>query len=201
MLITIPEPERIGETRPERKDIPHFDGLLLDQRFALHTEIRKHFIREHLLVQRPTTLFSTIPLEDLPVHTAELKARLAGGATLDDILPEAFALVREASKRTRGQRHYDVQIIGGYALHRGRIAEMKTGEGKTLVATLAVYLNALAGKGAHVVTVNDFLARRDATWMGQIYDALGLTIGVVNSQNVSYMYDRTAGPDRCYRQR
>jgi preprotein translocase subunit SecA len=140
--------------------------------------------------------FLNVPIEDFPKITAEFKARLTAGQTLDDILPEAFALVREASKRTRGQRHYDVQVIGGYALHKGRIAEMKTGEGKTLVATLAMYLNALAGKGAHLVTVNDFLARRDATWMGQIYDALGLTIGVVNSQNVSYLYDRTAGPDK-----
>ena len=94
---------------------------------------------------------------------------------LDDLLPEAFATVREAAKRTLGQRHYDVQLIGGIALHRGEIAEMKTGEGKTLVATLAVYLNALPGKGVHVVTVNDYLARRDADWMGQIYRFLGLT--------------------------
>lgn len=140
--------------------------------------------------------FLNVPIEDLPKYTLELKDRLTKGESLDDVLPEAFALVREASKRTRGQRHYDVQIIGGYALHKGRIAEMKTGEGKTLVATLAMYLNALAGKGAHLVTVNDFLARRDATWMGEIYDALGLSVGVVNSQNVSYLYDRTAGPDK-----
>lgn len=140
--------------------------------------------------------FLATPIEEFPKITEGLKARLAAGETLDDVLPEAFAAVREASKRTRSQRHYDVQIVGGLALHKGYIAEMKTGEGKTLVATLAVYLNALAGKGAHVVTVNDFLARRDATWMGQIYDALGLTVGVVNSQNVSYLYDRTAGPDK-----
>ncbi len=130
--------------------------------------------------------------EDLPKRTALLKERVVGGETLDSVLPEAFALVREASRRTRKERHYDVQIIGGYAMHKGKIAEMKTGEGKTLVATLAIYLNALEGKGAHVVTVNDFLARRDATWMGEVYDALGLSIGVVNSQNVSYLYDRTA---------
>jgi preprotein translocase subunit SecA len=136
--------------------------------------------------------FSNIPIEDFPKHTNELKERLNKGETLDDILPEAFAMVREVAKRTRGERHYDVQIIGGYAMHKGRIAEMKTGEGKTLVATLPMYLNALAGKGAHLVTVNDFLARRDATWMGQIYDALGLTVGIVNSQNISYLYDRTA---------
>jgi preprotein translocase subunit SecA len=140
--------------------------------------------------------FLATPIEEFPKITEGLKARLAAGETLDDVLPEAFAAVREASKRTRSQRHYDVQIVGGLALHKGYIAEMKTGEGKTLVATLAVYLNALAGKGAHVVTVNDFLARRDATWMAQIYDCLGLTVGVVNSQNVSYLYDRTAGPDK-----
>ena len=98
---------------------------------------------------------------------------------LDDILPEAFATVREAAKRTLGQRHYDVQLIGGIVLHRGEIAEMRTGEGKTLVATLAVYLNALEGKGVHVVTVNDYLARRDADWMGQIYRFLGLSVGVI----------------------
>ena len=107
------------------------------------------------------------------------RQRLADGEKLDDLLPEAFATVREAAIRTLGQRHYDVQLIGGIALHRGEIAEMKTGEGKTLVATLAVYLNALEGKGVHVVTVNDYLARRDADWMGQIYRFLGMTVGVI----------------------
>ena len=128
--------------------------------------------------------------EAFPERTAELKARLEKGATLDDILPEAFALVREASKRTLGQRHYDVQLLGGIALHRGKIAEMRTGEGKTLVATLPVYLNALAGKGLHVVTANDYLSRRDAGWMGQVYGFLGLTTSVVNSQNISFVYDK-----------
>jgi preprotein translocase subunit SecA len=108
-----------------------------------------------------------------------LRRRLAEGARLDDVLPEAFATVREAAIRTLGQRHYDVQLIGGIALHRGEIAEMKTGEGKTLVATLAVYLNALEGRGVHVVTVNDYLARRDADWMGQIYRFLGMSVGVI----------------------
>jgi len=98
---------------------------------------------------------------------------------LDELLPEAFAAVREASKRTLGQRHFDVQLVGGMVLHDGKIAEMKTGDGKTLVATLAVYLNALAGKGVHVVTVNDYLARRDADWMGQIYQFLGMSVGVI----------------------
>ncbi|MGD9823894.1 preprotein translocase subunit SecA [Desulfobacter sp.] len=111
--------------------------------------------------------------------TTEFKNRLTKGETLDDILPEAFALVREASVRTLGLRHYDVQLIGGIALHRGTIAEMKTGEGKTLMSTLPAYLNALTGKGVHIVTVNDYLARRDAEWMSQVYDFLGLTVGVI----------------------
>jgi preprotein translocase subunit SecA len=117
--------------------------------------------------------------EELRQQTEIFRRRLNEGAKLDDLLPEAFATVREASIRTLGQRHYDVQLIGGIALHRGEIAEMKTGEGKTLVATLAVYLNALPQKGVHVVTVNDYLARRDAEWMGQIYRFLGLTVGVI----------------------
>src|SRR5678816_1157645 len=117
--------------------------------------------------------------EELRGQTELFRQRLENGAKLDDLLPEAFATVREAAKRTLGQRHYDVQLIGGIALHRGEIAEMKTGEGKTLVATLAVYLNALPAKGVHVVTVNDYLARRDADWMGQIYRFLGLTGGVI----------------------
>ena len=117
--------------------------------------------------------------EALRARTEAFKEQLANGATLDDILVPAFATVREGSKRTLGQRHFDVQLIGGMVLHEGRIAEMKTGEGKTLVATLPVYLNALAGKGVHVVTVNDYLARRDAEWMGQIYSFLGLSVGVI----------------------
>ncbi len=116
---------------------------------------------------------------DLRSKTGEFKKRLEGDQTLDDILPEAFAVVREASKRTLGLRHFDVQMIGGIVLHKGRIAEMKTGEGKTLVATLPVYLNALTGKGVHVVTVNDYLARRDAQWMSPVYNFLGLTVGVI----------------------
>src|ERR1700729_1222160 len=117
--------------------------------------------------------------EALRARTDEFKKQLAEGATLDDILVPAFATVREAAKRTLGQRHFDVQMIGGMVLHEGRIAEMKTGEGKTLVATLPVYLNALAGRGVHVVTVNDYLAKRDSEWMGQIYKFLGLTVGII----------------------
>ena len=122
---------------------------------------------------------SALSDEDLAAQTIRLRERLAKGEKLDALLPEAFATVREAAVRTLGQRHYDVQLIGGIALHRGEIAEMKTGEGKTLVATLAVYLNALEGKGVHVVTVNDYLAKRDADWMGQIYRFLGMSVGVI----------------------
>jgi preprotein translocase subunit SecA len=122
---------------------------------------------------------SALSDDELRGQTDVFRQRLANGEKLDDLLPEAFATVREAAIRTLGQRHYDVQLVGGIALHRGEIAEMKTGEGKTLVATLAVYLNALEGKGVHVVTVNDYLARRDADWMGQIYRFLGMSVGVI----------------------
>ena len=145
----------------------------------------------------------------LQAKTVEFKQRLAGrdgkpGEDLDDLLPEAFAVVREAAKRVLGQRHYDVQLIGGMVLHDGRIAEMKTGEGKTLVATLAVYLNALAGKGVHVVTVNDYLARRDAEWMGRVYGFLGLTTGVIvhglddEERRAAYACDVTYGTNNEY---
>src|SRR5881628_2576481 len=122
---------------------------------------------------------SALTDDELKGQTEIFRQRLGNGEKLDDLIPEAFATVREAAIRTLGQRHYDVQLIGGIALHRGEIAEMKTGEGKTLVATLAVYLNALEGKGVHVVTVNDYLARRDAEWMGQIYRFLGMSVGVI----------------------
>jgi preprotein translocase subunit SecA len=123
--------------------------------------------------------FQAMPDDELRAMTPAFKERLAKGETLEDLLPEAFAVVREAAKRTLGQRHFDVQLMGGIVLHEGRIAEMKTGEGKTLVATLAVYLNALAGEGVHVVTVNDYLASRDAEWMGQVYRFLGLRVGCI----------------------
>ncbi|HSB99109.1 MAG TPA: DEAD/DEAH box helicase, partial [Burkholderiaceae bacterium] len=114
----------------------------------------------------------------LRAKTDEFRQRVTQGAAVDDLLPEAFAVVREAGKRSLKMRHFDVQLMGGIALHQGKIAEMRTGEGKTLVATLPVYLNALTGKGVHVVTVNDYLARRDAEWMGRLYNFLGLTVGV-----------------------
>ncbi len=127
--------------------------------------------------------------DELAGKTEHFRKRLAEGESLDAIRNEAFAVVREAARRTLGQRHYDVQIMGGLTLHQGKIAEMRTGEGKTLSATCAVYLNALAGDGVHIITVNDYLARRDADWMGQIYHFLGLTIGCIQGQNTSFKYD------------
>src|SRR3989339_1263879 len=126
--------------------------------------------------------------EALKAKTAEFKDRLSKGETLNDILPESFAVVREASRRATGMRHFDVQLIGGVALHRGQISEMRTGEGKTLVATLPIYLNALAGKGVHLVTVNDYLAKRDAVWMGKIYDFLGMSVGIIQQLGASFKY-------------
>ncbi|MCI7743994.1 DEAD/DEAH box helicase, partial [bacterium] len=137
--------------------------------------------------------------EELQAVTPALKQRLADGETLDDILPDAFAACREASRRVLGMEHFPVQITGGIVLHRACIAEMQTGEGKTLVATLPVYLNALAGKGVHVVTVNDYLARRDSEWMGKLYRFMGLTVGLVvhgvtaEGRKAAYRADITYG--------
>jgi preprotein translocase subunit SecA len=132
--------------------------------------------------------FEKLPDQELKRKTEEFKSCLKNKKTLDDILPEAFSAVREAAKRTLNQRHFDVQLLGGIVLHQGKIAEMKTGEGKTLVATLPAYLNALEGKGVHIITVNDYLSRRDAVWMGQIYHFLGLSVGCIN-HDTSYVYD------------
>ncbi len=143
--------------------------------------------------------FQAMSDAELAAMTPAFRERLEKGESLDDLLPEAFAVVREAAKRTLGQRHFDVQMVGGMVLHRGNIAEMKTGEGKTLVATLPVYLNALAGEGVHVVTVNDYLARRDSEWMGQIYRFLGMSVGVIvhglddNERKAAYGSDITYG--------
>jgi preprotein translocase subunit SecA len=136
-------------------------------------------------LEKETEKFS---LEEIKAKTENFRERIKAGESLDDLLPEAFALVREAARRTLKQRHFDCQLMGGIALHQGKIVEMKTGEGKTLVATLAVYLNALAGNGVHVVTVNDYLSRRDAVWMGQIYDSLGLSTSCLNHEQ-SFLYD------------
>ena len=132
-----------------------------------------------VVVNAHESRISAMSDSELRAQTQIFKERYAKGESLDDLMPEAFAVVREAAKRTLGQRHYDVQLMGGAALHRGNIAEMRTGEGKTLVATLPSYLNALAGRGVHVVTVNDYLAERDSEWMGRIHRFLGLTVGVI----------------------
>src|SRR3712207_3029452 len=131
----------------------------------------------------------------LAAKTDEFRERLAAGETLDGILPEAFTVVREASKRTLGMRPFDVQVMGGIVLHEGKIAEMKTGEGKTLAATMPVYLNALGGKGVHIVTVNDYLARRDANWMGEIYDFLGLKVGLIQDNMGFRSEERRVGKE------
>jgi len=146
------------------------------------------------------------PLSDdqLRAKTEAFKQRIAKGEAIDDLLPEAFAVVREGSKRVFKMRHFDVQLLGGMALHNGKIAEMRTGEGKTLTATLPVYLNALAGKGAHLVTVNDYLARRDAEWMGKLYTFLGLSVGINLPQmsredkQAAYAADITYGTNNEY---
>jgi len=142
--------------------------------------------------------FSQLSDADLQAKTEVFRKRLTDGEDLDDLLPEAFAAVREASKRTLGLRHFDVQMIGGMALHEGKIAEMRTGEGKTLVATLAIYLNALEGNGAHVVTVNEYLAGRDADWMSPIYKFLGLTVGVIRSGQTATEKREAYGADITY---
>jgi preprotein translocase subunit SecA len=154
-------------------------------------ENRAAFRRAEPIVAKVNELEDTFRIlsdDELKAKTVEFKERLEDGATLDDLAPEAFAAVREASSRTLGQRHFDVQLIGGMVLHNGDIAEMRTGEGKTLVATLPAYLNALTGKGVHIITVNDYLSRRDAVWMGQIYHALGLSVGIINHE-ASFLYD------------
>ena len=153
---------------------------LIEKIFGTHSERELKMIYpivEKIEAMRPDMMKKTD--EELRDNTRVFKERLAQGETLDDILPEAFATVREAARRTLNMEHFPVQLIGGVVLHQGRIAEMKTGEGKTLVSTAPAYLNALAGKGVHIVTVNDYLAKRDAEWMGQIHEFLGLTVGVV----------------------
>ena len=167
-------------------------------RFFTGDPNKKAIDKLSLIVEQINTLepqFETLSDEALAAKTDEYKARLAKGETLDDLLPEAFATVREASKRVLGQRHYDVQLICGINLHHGSISELRTGEGKTLSATLPLYLNALEGKGAHLVTVNDYLARRDGRWMGAIYRFLGMSTGILQSASAdgasgrAFIYD------------
>ena len=153
---------------------------LFEKVFGTHSERELKLIYpivDKIVAMRPEMMALTD--EQLRDHTRIFKERLANGETLDDILPEAFATVREAARRVLNMEHYPVQLVGGIVLHQGRIAEMKTGEGKTLVSTAPAYLNALMGKGVHIVTVNDYLAKRDAEQMGQVHEFLGLTVGVV----------------------
>ena len=153
-------------------------------RYILGGESRKNLRkldRTSDLVLKQEPIYAAMTDDELRSQTQVLKDRLAKGETLDDILVDAFAAVREAAFRVLGMKHYKVQIIGGICLHQGRVAEMKTGEGKTLVATLPAYLNALSGEGVHIVTVNDYLASRDAEWMGKVYKFMGLTVGVAIS--------------------
>src|SRR5215204_4262337 len=175
-------------------------GTLLAKVFGTQNERELKAIRP--LVEQINALEASIQGlsdEQLRARTVEFRSRVAGGATVDDLLPEAFAVVREAGRRVLNMRHFDVQLIGGVILHRGTIAEMKTGEGKTLVATLPAYLNALEGKGVHVVTVNDYLARRDSEWMGRVYRFLGMSVGVIQHElndqqrQVAYGSDVTYG--------
>lgn len=164
----------------------------------------KQYRKQVAQINALESTFEALSDSELQAKTDEFRQRLADGATLDKVLVEAFAVVREAGKRVFGMRHFDVQLLGAIALHHGKIAEMRTGEGKTLMATLAVYLNALAGKGVHVVTVNDYLARRDAEWMGRLYNFLGLSVGVVVPQQdneekrAAYQADITYGTNNEY---
>ena len=153
---------------------------LMQKFFGTHSEREIKLIKpvmEKIVAMRPDMM--KLSDGELRAKTREFKDRVAGGESLDSIMPEAYAVVREAARRVLNMEHYPVQILGGIILHQGRIAEMKTGEGKTLVATLPAYLNALEGRGVHIVTVNDYLAKRDAEWMGQVHEFLGLKVGVV----------------------
>ena len=173
---------------------------LYNKIFGSHSEREVKKIQP--IVQQINALepkISSLTNEQLQAKTAEFKERFANEESLDSLLPEAFAVVRESGKRILNMRHFDVQLIGGVVLHQGKIAEMKTGEGKTLVATLPAYLNAIAGQGVHVVTVNDYLARRDSEWMGRIYRFLGMSVGVIQhdlndaDRKVAYGSDITYG--------
>ncbi len=155
---------------------------LIQKIFGTHSEREVKMIRPILeKINKLEDTVSVLSDEELTGKTAEFKSRLANGETKDQLLPEAYAVVREATKRVLGQRHYDVQILGGIILHQGRICEMRTGEGKTQTELLPAYLNALDGEGVHIVTVNDYLASRDSEWMGQVFRFLGLTVGCILS--------------------
>lgn len=169
-----------------------FDGILTKIFGSRNNRLVKAYRRRVAQINKLEPELKKLTDDQLKAKTQEFRDRLQKGETLDDLLPEAFAVVREASSRVLGMRHFDVQMIGGMVLNDGKIAEMSTGEGKTLTATLAVYLNALPGKGVHVVTVNDYLASRDAKWMGQLYEWLGLTVGVILSNEQDPAVKRAA---------
>src|SRR6516165_4345541 len=178
-----PAPTSSGGTKSERSKMLgsalKFDSVMKSIFGSSNDRRLKGYRPRVVAINALEPEFEALSDDELRAKTAEFRAEFAAGKTLDDLMAPAFAAVREAAKRTLKQRHFDVQLIGGLVLHEGAIAEMRTGEGKTLVATTAVYLNALAGEGVHVVTVNDYLARRDAEWMGQIYNFLGMTVGVI----------------------
>lgn len=169
-----------------------FDGILTKIFGSRNNRLVKAYRRRVAQINKLEPELKKLTDDQLKAKTQEFRDRLQKGETLDDLLPEAFAVVREASTRVLGMRHFDVQMIGGMVLNDGKIAEMSTGEGKTLTATLAVYLNALPGKGVHVVTVNDYLASRDAKWMGQLYEWLGLSVGVILSNEQDPAVKRAA---------
>ena len=176
-----------------------FDELLTKIFGSRNDRLIKHYRRQCDQINKLEPAMQALTDEQLKAKTLEFRERIAKGETTDDLLPEAFAVVREAAVRVMGMRHYDVQLIGGMVLNDGKIAEMRTGEGKTLTATLAVYLNALPGKGCHVVTVNDYLASRDADWMGRLYNWLGLSVGKIlsnqdsDTKRMAYACDITYG--------
>ena len=180
-------------------------GKVISKIFGSRNErLLRGMARQVAAINALESTFEALSDDELRGRTAGFRERLASGETLEALLPEAFAAAREAARRTLGMRHFDVQLIGGITLHSGRISEMKTGEGKTLVATLAAYLNALPARGVHVVTVNEYLAERDANWMRPVYEALGLTVGVIKSgqpadeKRAAYAADITYGTNNEY---
>ena len=185
------KPKKIKEKKPTDKlaDKTKLDKFLQGIFGDAQKKILKRLYKKAQEINKLEPKYKSMSDEELAAQTAKLKEKLSKKSSLDDILPDTFALCREASKRILGLRPYDVQLIGGIALHEGNVAEMKTGEGKTLVALLPAALNALEGKGVHIVTVNDYLAQRDAGWNGPVYDFLGLSVGVIIN-NASFVYDR-----------
>ena len=181
-----------------------FNNLLKKVFGSRNDRIVKQYYKAVEAINELEPAFEALSDDELRAKTDEFKQRIADGETLDAIMPEAFAVVREASKRVLEMRHFDVQLIGGMVLHEGKISEMRTGEGKTLMSTLPSYLNALEGKGVHLVTVNDYLAKRDAAWMGEIYQFLNISVGVVYSQmphaekQAAYAADITYGTNNEY---